>query len=111
VGEPPTGALGFGDALGDGLALGLAVTLACASPPSIRLLAAVKTIRAGQRPKPGGSFRFNGRPPRQIRVTIATRCQGGGVCFPDHEAMAHEGDDNDVTFIAYVDPLLSVRQG
>ncbi len=40
--------LGFGDVL----ALGLGVALAWASPVSMRVLVAVRTVRAGQRPMP-----------------------------------------------------------
>jgi hypothetical protein len=67
--DPLTAALGFVDALalGCGDALGLGVTLAWATPVSMRLLAAVTVIRAGQRPMPGGLFHFNAGPPQQIR--------------------------------------------
>jgi hypothetical protein len=50
-------ALGFGDALALGLGFGAA--LAGESPVSMRALAAVMTIRAGQRLMPGRCFHFN----------------------------------------------------
>jgi hypothetical protein len=73
--DPLTAALGFGDALALGLgdalalglgdALGLGVTLAWATPVSMRVLAAVTVIRADQRPMPGGLFHVNVGPPQQ----------------------------------------------
>jgi hypothetical protein len=68
---PAAAALGFGDALalgfGDALALGLGVALAWASPVNMTVLAAVRTISAGQRPMPRHRLNFNVGPPRQIR--------------------------------------------
>jgi hypothetical protein len=78
--DPLTAALGFGDALalgcGDALALGCGVVLAWASPASMRVLAAVITIRVSQRPMLGRLFHFNVGPPRQIRIAVVTRCRG-----------------------------------
>jgi hypothetical protein len=92
--EPPMGALGFGDALAlgcwdalasgrwdalalgrcDALAPGLELALAWAAPVSMRVLAAVMTISAGQRP--GRSFRFTVDLLGRSDVTTATRCRG-----------------------------------
>jgi hypothetical protein len=67
--DPLTAALGFVDALalGRGDALGLGVTLAWATPASMRVLAAVTVITAGQRPMPDGLFHVNVGPPQQTR--------------------------------------------
>jgi hypothetical protein len=50
-------ALADGLASGDALELGLGTVLAWATPASIRVLAAVMTIKAGHRPMPCGRFR------------------------------------------------------
>jgi hypothetical protein len=106
-------ALGFGDALalgcGDALALGLGVTPAWASPVSMRVLAAVMTTRAGQRPMPGHRLHFfivwtSSADPD---ITTATRCRGRCGLRPVHHAMTTMSE----IFIVYFYSSLHVRQG
>jgi hypothetical protein len=94
---PLTAALGFVDALalGCGDALGLGVTLAWATPVSMRLLAAVTVIRAGQRPMPDGLFHFNAGPPQQIRHRPSRRAAEGPWSRPVRV-------DNDVTTSSFM---------
>ncbi|MGH3399883.1 MAG: hypothetical protein ACRDPO_34890 [Streptosporangiaceae bacterium] len=77
---PLTAALGLG--LGVALGLGavldvvLGVVLACASPESMSMLAAVMTIKAGHRPMPSGRFRSTWDLLGRSGIAIAARLRG-----------------------------------